>query len=90
MAPVLASLEPQAAARQAPSKERTPRVDQAGQLRRTFAVDVFALRVGAADERRAAGEGAGLEEDSLNMGLGGGARGWHDGRHARRAHAAHE
>ena len=32
----------QAAARQEPRKERTPRVDWAGLLRRTFAVDVLA------------------------------------------------
>ena len=54
-----------------PRKERTPRLDQAGLLRRTFALDVFAcLRCGGrrrvlADVKGAAGERAILEHLGL-------------------------
>jgi hypothetical protein len=37
-----ASAPPEAAARAEPKKERTPRLDWAGLLRRSFALDVFA------------------------------------------------
>ncbi len=39
------SVTPEAVVRKEPKKERMPRVDQAKLLRRTFALDVFTLRL---------------------------------------------
>ena len=44
-------MEPQAAQREEPKKERTPRLSWAGLLRRTFALDVFAC-AGCGGKRR--------------------------------------